>query len=74
MSEWGQWDDEMEALLLTALESSYIRRQQWLARLQAVETVKALAEALGSVRGSPARRPREVGLDAFMVEMGARWQ
>jgi len=60
------------------LEGAYIRRQKWLARLQAVEIVNALGAALGG-NGSgsgtkTAARYRETSLEGLMSTMGTTWQ
>ena len=57
-----------------------MRRQYWLARLQAMTLLKVLGEFLGdegdgagAVRGASGRVYRETSADGLMAAMGARW-
>jgi hypothetical protein len=60
------------------LELAYVRRQRWLAKLQAAEIVNALGRSLSgdSAKTStkPAKRYTETSLDGLMSAMGTRWQ
>jgi DNA mismatch repair protein MutH len=47
VAEYGLWEEGYDEVMLGQLAVAYIRRQQWLARLQAAEVVKALGEAMG---------------------------
>ena len=78
MSQWGQWDHEIEPVQLIELELAYMQRQRWLAKLAAVEVVNALGAALGGgsgkMRGKTAKPYRETSLEGLMGQMGATWQ
>lgn len=49
-----------------------MNRKRWEARLQAVEIVNALGEALGASPGT--QRAQEVPLDTFMAQAGLTWK
>ena len=56
-----------------------MRRQLWIARVNAIAVGNMLAESLGGMSGavqmSAAGRPyREASLDGFMAGMGAKWE
>jgi len=72
LSAWGCWDDQIDDITLYNLQVAYMRRSKWLARLQAVEIVNALGEALGGAK-SRAPRAQHVELDAFMAQAGITW-
>jgi len=50
---------------------AYMQRQQWLAKLQAIEIVNALGRAMGG-KGQAAS-PQIVPLDTLMAQMGTTW-
>lgn len=57
LSEWRVWDERAwgpppDAAVMDLLMDSYIRRQRWLARLQGVQTINTLGEAMGGETGS----------------------
>lgn len=86
LSQWGRWDDEIAPALLLDLQMAYVRRQKFLARMQAVEFVNALSEALsmgakgagpgatGKVRvGNSGKRYQEMSIDGMMAQMGVKF-
>jgi hypothetical protein len=64
--------------LLLELERAYVKRQQWIAKLHAVEVVNALGSALGGKSagsgGSSVKPYRETSLEGLMGQMGTSWQ
>jgi len=60
------------------LEGAYIRRQKWIAKLQAVEIVNTLGTALsgkGTESGGNSAKPyRETSLEGLMGIMGTSWR
>ncbi len=57
-------------MTLTALAEAYARRVQFEAKVQARETIRALAEALGEGEATPQRQARISG-DQLLAQMGS---
>jgi hypothetical protein len=78
LSEWGRWDDELDAFSLACLTRAYARRKQWESKLVAGELAQVMAAAMGggsstgttrTVGGKPTR---QTSADALMMNMGVR--
>jgi len=66
LSQYGLEADEVDEIARSILVQAFIRRKKWEARVEAVELVNALNEALGGKK----EQVREVGPEEFMKIAG----